>query len=250
MRVGRDLRPATALRPKEHSCANPHFTAICVARRQGRRRWPAAGHFGDGFDVSPPLRTCARNIVKRILEKLRYVVVIAVAGLTVTMAVTFAWAIAKTARLIGTLLDGGWRSDLSMVDLLEVIDTYLLAIVQLIVAIGLYELFIGALDVPEWLKARSLEDLKKSIVDVLIVFIGVKGVEQLVAVQEPIDALTYTAAVAILIAALSLFRWKPSRYDALGPPSTTGGTPAQAGALQTRAHHESDEVSGPNTSAS
>ncbi len=165
--------------------------------------------------------------MNRFLEHVRYVVVIAVAGLTLTMSVTFAWAIAKTVRLIGTLLDGGWRSDLSMVDLLEVIDTYLLAIVQLIVAIGLYELFISALDVPDWLKARSLEDLKKSIVDVLIVFIGVKGVERLVAVQEPIDALTYTAAVAILIAALSLFRLKPSRYE---PPAPTASGRDSSGA--------------------
>lgn len=45
-----------------------------------------------------------------------------------------------------------------------------------------------------------------------------KGVERLVAVQEPIEALTYTAAVAILIVALSLFRLKPSRYD---PPAPT-----------------------------
>ena len=165
--------------------------------------------------------------MNRFLEHVRYVVVIAVAGLTLTMSVTFAWAIAKTVRLMGTLLDGGWRSDLSMVDLLEVIDTYLLAIVQLIVAIGLYELFISALDVPDWLKARSLEDLKKSIVDVLIVFIGVKGVERLVAVQEPIDALTYTAAVAILIAALSLFRLKPSGYE---PPAPTASGRDSSGA--------------------
>ena len=166
------------------------------------------------------------NAVKRLLEQIRYLVVIAVAGLTVTMAATFMWAIAKTFRLMGALLDGGWRSDLSMVDLLEVIDTYLLAIVQLIVAIGLYELFIGALDVPDWLKARSLEDLKKSIVDVLIVFIGVKGVERLVAIQEPIDALAYSAAVAVLIAALSLFRLKPSRYE---PPSPTVEAESRAG---------------------
>lgn len=165
--------------------------------------------------------------MNRFLEHVRYVVVIAVAGLTLTMSVTFAWAIAKTVRLMGTLFDGGWRSDLSMVDLLEVIDTYLLAIVQLIVAIGLYELFISALDVPDWLKARSLEDLKKSIVDVLIVFIGVKGVERLVAVQEPIDALTYTGAVAILIAALSLFRLKPSRYE---PPAPTASGRDSSGA--------------------
>ena len=164
--------------------------------------------------------------MKRVLERVRYVVVVAVAGLAVTMAATFAWAIAKTVRLIGKLLDGGWRSDLSMVDLLEVIDTHLLAIVQMIVLIGLYELFIGALDVPDWLKARSLDDLKKSIVDVLIVFIGIKGVEQLVATQDPQDALTYIAAAALLIAALSLFRLKPSRSPLpthVAPAAETAG---------------------------
>ena len=160
--------------------------------------------------------------MKRLIERIRYLAIIAVVGLTVTMSVTFAWAIAKTVRLAGTLIDGGWRDDLSVVDLLEVIDSYLLAIVQLIVVIGLYELFIGTIDVPEWLKARSLDDLKKSIVDVLIIFIGVKGVERLVAFQEPIDALTYTGAVAILIAALALFRLKPSKAEATrSVPSTS-----------------------------
>ena len=152
-----------------------------------------------------------RNIVKRILENVRHVAIVAVAGLTVTMTMTFVWAIAKKVRLIGVLLDGGWRNDLSIVDLLEVIDTYLLAIVQLIVVIGLYELFIDELDVPDWLTARSLEDLKKSIVDVLIVFIGVKGVERLIATKVPLDALTHAGAVAILIAALWLFKQKSYR---------------------------------------
>lgn len=154
------------------------------------------------------------------------------------MTVTFGWAIAKTVRLIGVLLDGGWRSDLLMV------ETYLLAIVQLVVATGLYELFIGALDAPDWLQARSLEDLKKTIVDVLIVFIGVKGVERLVAVQEPIEALAYTGAVAILIAALSSFRLTPSRHT----PTPAAAPPAipphriqhrERDALATRSAHTS-----------
>jgi len=151
--------------------------------------------------------------MNRLITRLRHLVVIPIIGMIVTMAVTFVWAIAKTVRLIDALLDGGWRSDLLMIDLLEVIDTHLIALVQLIVVVGLYELFIGQLDVPSWLKARSLEDLKKSIVDVLVVFIGVKGIERLVADQEPIDALTYTGAVAVLVVALTLFRLKPSRYE-------------------------------------
>jgi uncharacterized membrane protein YqhA len=142
----------------------------------------------------------------RLLGMSRYVVIVAVVGLAAMMTATFGLAIAKTVKLIGELLDGGWRDDLALVEVLSVIDAYLLAIVQLIVALGLYELFIGSLDLPAWLKAKSLDDLKKSIVDVLIVFVGVKGVELLVAAKEPIDALTNAGAVATLIVALSLFR--------------------------------------------
>jgi len=149
--------------------------------------------------------------LQQLLNRARYLVLIAVVGLSATTIVTFGWSIAKSAKLVGHLLSGAWKDDLAMVDLLEVIETYLLAIVQLIVVIGLYELFIGELEVPGWLRAKSLDDLKKSIVDVLIVFIGVKGVERLVAAEEPIDALTYSGAVGILIVALSLFRLRPGR---------------------------------------
>jgi uncharacterized membrane protein YqhA len=42
-----------------------------------------------------------------------------------------------------------------------VVDSYLLAVVLVIVVIGLYQLFINDVDVPEWLQAKSLEDLTK-----------------------------------------------------------------------------------------
>ena len=147
----------------------------------------------------------------RHLGQVRLVAIVAVAGLFVTTIATFLWSVAKSVKFIGGLVDGGWskggwREESMVVDLLGVVDSYLLAVVLLIVVIGLYELFIGELDVPQWLRVDSLDDLKKSIVDVLVVFLGVKGVEVLVAAKEPMDALVYAGAVAILIAALSLFR--------------------------------------------
>lgn len=162
-----------------------------------------------------------------LLTRIRYLAGIAVVGLTVTMLVTFGWAVAKTGRLAYRLVDGGWTSDLLIVDLLEVIDTYLIAIVQLIVVIGLYELFIGDLDVPDWLEVRSLDDLKKSIVDVFVVYIGVKGIERLVSEEDALDALTYTGAVALLIAALTLFRYKPSRPRPRGAADAAEGISTQ-----------------------
>jgi uncharacterized membrane protein YqhA len=152
--------------------------------------------------------------VRRILEGARFSALVAIVGLASTMVATLAWSIAKSIKLFAHLLDGGWRDDLTIVELLEAIDTYLLGIVQLIVVIGLYELFVGPLNVPAWLKASSLDDLKKSIVDVLIVFIAVKGIERLLAAGDPLDTLAFTGAVAVLIVALSLYRLRPGRPGA------------------------------------
>jgi uncharacterized membrane protein YqhA len=142
----------------------------------------------------------------RGLAATRYIVLIAVVGLLATTLATFGWSIAKSVEFIGDLLEGGWREDTAVVSLLKTIDTYLLAIVQFIVVIGLYELFIGNLKVPEWLRIESLDDLKKAIVDVLVVFVAVKGIEGLLKQKEPLDTLIFVGAAGVLVVVLSFFR--------------------------------------------
>ena len=144
--------------------------------------------------------------MRRLVGRIRYLVMLAVIGLTATTITAFVWSIAKSVKLIVDLLKGDWKSDTKIVDLLKVVDSYLLAVVLVIVVVGLYGLFIGDIDAPEWLQAKTLEDLKRSIVDVLIVFIGVKGVEGLVASTVALDTLYSSAAVALIIASLTLFR--------------------------------------------
>jgi uncharacterized membrane protein YqhA len=119
---------------------------------------------------------------------------------------TFGWSIARTVLFVDDLFQGKWRSDDQVVSLLKTIDTYLLALVQFIIVIGLYELFIGELDVPQWLKIDSLDDLKKSIIDILVIFVAVKGIEGLLKQKDPLDALTFVGASASLILVLTLFR--------------------------------------------
>ncbi|MEN9821914.1 MAG: YqhA family protein [Ilumatobacteraceae bacterium] len=141
-----------------------------------------------------------------LLERFRFIAVIAVIGLAVTAAATFGWSVAKSVKFVSDLLSGEWRNELMVVKLLQVIDTYLLAIVQVIIALGIYELFVSDLDVPSWLDVHSLDDLKKPIIDVLVVYVGVKGVEALVKTPDSADALRSTAAVGIIILALTGFR--------------------------------------------
>lgn len=144
--------------------------------------------------------------LRKVLETSRLLALIAVTGLLVTCLATFGWSVARTALFVSELFDGKWRSDIQVVSLLKTIDTYLLALVQLIIAVGLYELFVGELAVPEWLRIESIDDLKKSIVDILVVFVSVKGIEGLLKQDSPLDALTFVGAASSLILVLTLFR--------------------------------------------
>jgi len=144
--------------------------------------------------------------LSKVLGPARYIAIIAVIGLLVTSVATFGWSIARTVLFVDDLFQGKWRSDEQVVSLLKTIDTYLLALVQFIIVIGLYELFIGELDVPQWLKIDSLDDLKKSIIDILVIFVAVKGIEGLLKQKDPLDALTFVGASASLILVLTLFR--------------------------------------------
>jgi len=144
--------------------------------------------------------------LSKVLGPARYIAIIAVIGLLVTSVATFGWSIARTVLFVDDLFQGKWRSDDQVVSLLKTIDTYLLALVQFIIVIGLYELFIGELDVPQWLKIDSLDDLKKSIIDILVIFVAVKGIEGLLKQKDPLDALTFVGASASLILVLTVFR--------------------------------------------
>lgn len=154
-----------------------------------------------------------------VLERLRLLIVVAVAGLAVTTTVTLGWGIVRAVDLTAVLLAGGWRQDATLVTLLEVVDLFLVATVQLIVALGLYELFVGDLDLPDWLTVRSLGELKQPIIDVLVVIMAIKFIERALTVP-PLDALWYGLAYAAVMVALVAYTAvrKRGRATATDPP--------------------------------
>lgn len=143
--------------------------------------------------------------MKRVLEASRFLVLLGVLGLGITTIASFGWGVAKSVKLVGDLVDGGWKNDAAIVDLLSIIDLFLLATVQLITAVGLYELFIGPLDLPEWLEISSVGELKHALVEVFVVFLAVKFIEKLVEIDDAAKTLRYGIAVGVVIVALAVF---------------------------------------------
>ena len=84
----------------------------------------------------------------------------------------------------------------------SVIDVFLLAMVLYIFALGLYELFVGKLNVPEALSIESVDELKAKLASVVILFVAIAYVKLLVEWTNPVDTLLFGAATGILIAVL------------------------------------------------
>lgn len=143
--------------------------------------------------------------VARLLGNARLLVIVAVVGVFFQSLATYAWAVARTGKFMLDLVrTTAWKQDDTIVELLVVLDLYLIGTVLLITAIGLHELFVGSLDVPEWLIIKDFSSLKSKIVDVLVLVIGIKFLEKVVRTKEAIDVLWVGlgsgAVMAVLIA--------------------------------------------------
>jgi len=153
--------------------------------------------------MKPPL-------VRRVLGASRFLVLLAVLGSLVASLVLFVYGAAET---VGVVLDLIAKPEVSAkgakalaLSFIEIVDLFLLGTVLLIIALGLYELFVDPeISTPEWLHIRTLDDLKNKLVGVVIVVLAVLFLGQVVAWNGERDLLRFGAAVALVIAALTYF---------------------------------------------
>ncbi|MEI7548190.1 MAG: YqhA family protein [Actinomycetota bacterium] len=118
---------------------------------------------------------------------------------------TLTWGAVRTWHFVDGLLHNGMYDKLTIVRLLEVIDTYLLATVLLVFAVGLYELFIGEVTMPAWLQVHDLGDLKVKLSEVIVLVIAVKFLEQFLTLKDTHDLLNTSIAVTLVMGALVAF---------------------------------------------
>lgn len=101
--------------------------------------------------------------------------------------------------------------DSTVSHIVEVVDGYLLAIVMLIFALGLYELFISDIDQAHGSKAaskimviNSLDDLKAKLAKVILMIMIVTLFEESISMHmsTPLDLVYFGAAIALIALAL------------------------------------------------
>jgi len=121
---------------------------------------------------------------------------------------------------ITVLLSAGWQSldvafklatgamlaKTAVVELITVIDQFLIAVVFYIVGLGIYELFIGPLSIwPKWLIIRTLDDLKNKLLRLVVVVLAVDFLGEVVLWKDDANILPLGAGIALVIVALTYF---------------------------------------------
>lgn len=170
-------------------------------------------------------------MIQRVLASSRFFVALAVLGSFISSVTLLVYGSATVVRIAwGEIrhadpsIEGAQRL---AVEFIELTDIFLLGTVLIIVALGLYQLFIdAALPVPAWLRVDSLDQLKSNLVGVVIVLLGVSFLGFVVRWDGDDNILALGGAVALVIAALGGFFVALQRlHDRAGQRASRGTPP-------------------------
>jgi uncharacterized membrane protein YqhA len=141
----------------------------------------------------------------KLLRHLRWIVMLGVAGLVLASAAAFVAGILDVVSTARGLLEHEAGANVRLV---HAIDLDLIAASAFMVAVGLFEIFIGPVDVPETLRSHGFGQLKSKLIGLLVLILAVDFVQDFVAGTSPRETLERAIAGAIFVGALVAFlRW-------------------------------------------
>ncbi len=150
--------------------------------------------------------------MKVLLNASRYLVLAAVLGSLLSALALFAYGLVDTVVVIARTLAHGEISSKGAKDLMlyfiQIFDLFLLGTVMLILALGLYELFIDAsFKVASRLQITTFEDLKVTLVTVVVAVMAVTFLGQIMSWNGETPLLEMGVSVALVISALNFYVW-------------------------------------------
>jgi len=131
-------------------------------------------------------------------EKARYLSLIGVVALLLSAIGAFIWGGYKTYHVLMDIVASHGKSPHIAVSLLEVVDAFLIAIGLLIFSFSIYEMFIKNLNLPEWLLAQNLSELKEKLGGIIILVMVVRFVEELFRWKNPQETLIFACAITLI----------------------------------------------------
>lgn len=146
-------------------------------------------------------------MMKKILESSRYLTIIGVLALLIAALAAFVWGIFQTWYAVSMIIESRGEDIGITIALIEIVDSFLIATTLLIFSVNLYELFIEDVNIPAWMEAHDLYDLKTKLSSMIVLVMAVKFVEKLVDVKNYSDVLQFGAAITLVSGILIAFSY-------------------------------------------
>lgn len=141
----------------------------------------------------------------RFFESSKYLSLIAVVSLLLAALAAYFWGAVKTYDTIVLIISTAGKDPFITVSLIEIVDAFLIATGLLIFSVSLYELMISHLNLPDWMLAHNLHDLKAKLSSIIVLVVVVKFVEKLVDAKDYQGIFYYALAVSVVSATLIAF---------------------------------------------
>jgi uncharacterized membrane protein YqhA len=146
--------------------------------------------------------------MKTLIEKSKYLSLIAVISLLITFVLSLFWGISQAINTwMKIILSIGQAPDIT-ISILKLIDVFLIAIFLYIPAVSIYKLFISDIKLPTSLVARNITELKGKLSSVIVLVMAVHFVEVLF--EDGISGLEkvwYAIATALVTGVLIAFSY-------------------------------------------
>ncbi len=145
--------------------------------------------------------------MSKLLEKTRYLALFGVLGLIVASLAAFIWGMFQTFYAVKLIIESMGADAGITVALFQIVDIFLIATTFLILSVNLYELFIAEVNVPDWMIAHDLHELKAKLSSMIVMVMAVKFLEKLVDVKDYGSLLQFGAAVSLVSVVLIAFSY-------------------------------------------
>lgn len=143
--------------------------------------------------------------MSRIVENSKYLVLLGVFVALAAAAGALLLSLAKLYQLVLSLAGIFNGGKLSVIPLIELMDVLLIATALLVFAIGLYDLFIGEVKTPEWLRIHDLYSLKTKLGSVIILVMAITFLKNLEKWENAQDMFFFSLAIGAVAAVLIAF---------------------------------------------
>lgn len=145
--------------------------------------------------------------MKTILEQSKQFAWISIIALIIAALFAFLWGAVKTFDAVSIIITTLGQDPLITFYLIQLVDIFLIAITLFILAASIHELFIGKLNLPDWMVAHNLDELKVKLSSVIVLVMAVKFVQKLVESSDALELLLQGVAIAVVSGMLIAFSY-------------------------------------------